>query len=328
VATLPKSLLYERLRSDIADAGGMSLIVSGSASPRDMIVTLEGVTERVRVYIWNLTYDRTRDDYKFQITSLRGGALEFDFDTRTVLLGHYERTGVYLAADAYRRRRIGGRSNAIQTRQAQLDAAYRDGIHAFEKTGTGEIALVVRNDLIGTYLVESESMHEIGATVGGLARLNRLATAIGGPVDMPPGLRPRDKRESRVLRTIRDGNFRKRVLAAYGFRCCVCSIQLELPEAAHIVEARASLSSDDVRNGLALCPLHHTAYDAGLIGILPTYAIQLNSQRTRALSAASRGGKLREFQGGLRPKIHLPFNRADHPDRGFLKLGLASRGWP
>ena len=226
MARLSKSLLYERLRNDIAGAGGTSLIVSGSASPLDLIIALDGVTERVRVYIWNLTYDRARDDYKFQVTGLRGGALEFDLDTRTVLLGYYEPTAVYLAADAYRRRRIGGRSNAIQTRQAQLDAAYRDGIHAFEKAGTGEIALVIRNDLIATYLIESESMHAIGETAGGLARLNRLATAIGGPVELPPGLRPRDKRESRVLRTIRDGNFRKRVLAAYDFQCCVCSVQL------------------------------------------------------------------------------------------------------
>jgi hypothetical protein len=87
---------------------------------------------------------------------------------------------VYLAADADRHRRLGGRSNAIQTPEDALEAAYRDGIHAFRKSGTGESAIVVRNDSIGPYLLDSEATHAMGETDAGLARLNRIATLIGG----------------------------------------------------------------------------------------------------------------------------------------------------
>ena len=291
------------------------------------MVTMDGRSERVRVYLWNLTYDKTRDDFKFQVTSVRGGTLEIGYDARTVLLGYYEPMGLYLAADADRHRRLGGRSNAIQARLAHLEAAYRDGIHAFRKSGTGETAIVVRNDLIATYLMDSEQMHAMGNTAAGLARLNRFATLIGGPQIIPPALVPRNKREAIIQRTIRDRNFATRVLSAYDHKCCVCNVQLDLPVAAHIVEAAANFSSDDVRNGLSLCPSHHRAYDDGLKGITPTYDITINLNRRQELLAKSKAGGIVEFERALRPKIHLPYNRAEHPDRKFLKLGLSSRGW-
>ncbi len=327
VAKLPKAVLYERLRDDIAVSGGRSLLASVPSAPQVLIVSTDARSERVRVYIWNLTYDRTRNDYKFQITGVAGGTLGIDYDARTVLLGYYQRTGVYLAADADHHRRLGGRSNAIQTSERALEAGYRDGIHAFRKSGTGETAIVVRNDLVGMYLLDCEAMHNMGETDTGLARLNRFGSLIGGPGVVPPGLTPRNKREATIQRTLRDRNFGERVLTAYGHRCCVCNIQLEMPVAAHIVEAAAALSSDDVRNGLALCPTHHRAYDDALIGIMPNYEIKVSPDRKMALTAESKAGGLLEFERGLRSKIHLPFDRANHPDRGFLKLGLASRKW-
>jgi hypothetical protein len=87
VAKLTKAALYERLRLDIEQSGGTAIIATGRSAPRVLIVNADGRSERVRVYIWNLTYDRTRNDYKFQLTGVPGGALEIDFDARTVLLG-------------------------------------------------------------------------------------------------------------------------------------------------------------------------------------------------------------------------------------------------
>ncbi len=327
MANLAKTALYERLRLDIEESGAGSILASGLAAPRLFVVTGNGRFERVRVYIWNLTHDRTRNDYKFQLTGVPGGALEIEQDSRTVLLGYYEPMGVYLAADADRHRRLGGRSNAIQTREVHLEAAYRDGIHAFRKSGSGETAIVVRNDLIAAYLLDSEAMHAMGKMDAGLARLNRIAKLIGGPAIVPPALVPRNKREAIIVRTIRDRNFSERVLAAYDHRCCVCSMQLRMPEAAHIVEAAADVSSDEVANGLALCPTHHRAYDDGLIGIMPNYDVKVSLHRKRMLVAESKAGGLHDFERGLRPKIHLPFDRANHPNRGFLKIGLASRQW-
>lgn len=82
---------------------------------------------------------------------------------------------------------------------------------------------------------------------------------------------------ARVRRSVeiieRDRRFRKRVLEAYGYRCCLTgwgvatgtqdSLAGALVEAAHIRPV-AFGGSDLVTNGLALTPTLHRMYDAGL----------------------------------------------------------------
>jgi hypothetical protein len=63
--------------------------------------------------------------------------------------------------------------------------------------------------------------------------------------------------------------FKFRVLQRYGARCALCGMDVpELLDAAHI-RPRRKRGSDDPRNGLVLCALHHRALDAGLFGIRP-----------------------------------------------------------
>ena len=63
--------------------------------------------------------------------------------------------------------------------------------------------------------------------------------------------------------------FKFRVLQRYGPRCAVCSVDvLELLEAAHI-RPKSARGSDDPRNGLLFCVLHHRAFDAGLFTVEP-----------------------------------------------------------
>ena len=59
-------------------------------------------------------------------------------------------------------------------------------------------------------------------------------------------------------------------LKRYGARCAVCGIgHGEVLDAAHL-KAVSEGGSDDPRNGLILCSLHHRALDAYLYGIEPT----------------------------------------------------------
>ena len=66
----------------------------------------------------------------------------------------------------------------------------------------------------------------------------------------------------------RDPNFRDAVLTAYERRCAVCDFDIRLEDdlvaldAAHI-RWHAYGGPDDVRNGLALCILHHRTLDRG-----------------------------------------------------------------
>lgn len=69
----------------------------------------------------------------------------------------------------------------------------------------------------------------------------------------------------------RDPAFRREVLSAYGHRCAVCGFNLRIGsgidfalDAAHLKWRQAG-GPDDVRNGLALCAIHHRALDAGVI---------------------------------------------------------------
>jgi len=71
--------------------------------------------------------------------------------------------------------------------------------------------------------------------------------------------------------------FRDRVLDAYRERCCVCKLNHpSLLDAAHIVADADPEGEPIVRNGLALCKLHHTAYDRSFFGVRPDYKIEVS----------------------------------------------------
>ena len=70
--------------------------------------------------------------------------------------------------------------------------------------------------------------------------------------------------------------FRARVISAYGTRCAICQLgHGRLLDAAHITPDSESESSTAVSNGLALCKIHHAAYDVNIIGINPDYVVKV-----------------------------------------------------
>jgi hypothetical protein len=63
--------------------------------------------------------------------------------------------------------------------------------------------------------------------------------------------------------------FKFRVLQRYGPCCAVCDVRItELLDAAHILPKHRK-GTDDPRNGLVLCALHHRAFDRRFFGIEP-----------------------------------------------------------
>jgi putative restriction endonuclease len=70
--------------------------------------------------------------------------------------------------------------------------------------------------------------------------------------------------------------FRERVVRAYQHHCAVCRLRRsELLDAAHIVPNADPLGVPSVPNALALCTLHHAAFDTQLIGIRPDYVVEI-----------------------------------------------------
>lgn len=70
--------------------------------------------------------------------------------------------------------------------------------------------------------------------------------------------------------------FRERVLEAYRRQCAFCKLRHEeLLNAAHIIPDSQPGGEPHVRNGLALCTLHHSAFDRHFLGLRPDYTIEV-----------------------------------------------------
>lgn len=104
----------------------------------------------------------------------------------------------------------------------------------------------------------------------------------------PENYNPFDKGKRVVKVTkesgLRTRGFRQAVIEAYGCKCAVCGMKMNSPdflswevEAAHIVP-NSYMGRDDIWNGVALCHLHHWAFDVGWFTLLDHYAIQVSSQ--------------------------------------------------
>lgn len=106
-------------------------------------------------------------------------------------------------------------------------------------------------------------------------RHDAVLEATGMLPSMAPDLQsPEPAKFVWARRRRRDPGFRRRILAAYGGRCAVCSFAGRFDdaplalEAAHIKWHEAD-GPPSVDNGLSLCALHHDLFDAGAFTVLP-----------------------------------------------------------
>lgn len=92
----------------------------------------------------------------------------------------------------------------------------------------------------------------------------------------PPGL----EREAIVKLRVNQSFFRRRVLSAYQYRCCVTGLPIQsLLVASHIVPwADDEANRLNPRNGLCLNALHDRAFDRGLMWIEPNFTIRFSTE--------------------------------------------------
>jgi putative restriction endonuclease len=138
----------------------------------------------------------------------------------------------------------------------------------------------------------------------------------------PDGLRSDDDVRRYALREARfrlhQHRFRFRVLAAYRQRCTICALrEPSLLQAAHIVEDSHEHGAATVRNGLALCAIHHLAYDRQVLGIDRSGVVHIASR----LLDERDGPMLREgLQGFHGLPITMPSRPTDRPDPARLEV--------
>lgn len=110
--------------------------------------------------------------------------------------------------------------------------------------------------------------------------------------------------------------FRAAVLRAYRTSCAVCSFRhSDLLDAAHIEEDGAG-GRPVVTNGLALCKMHHAAYDRRILGITPEYEVRINADILSEDDGPMLRHGIQEFHA--KQLMVLPERRTERPDRLLL----------
>ena len=186
---------------------------------------------------------------------------------------------------------LGGNAHRSSLLQQDIHGGFPRAIHAALQANE-EISERITRELVESHF--PETLHD--------------------EVQRAPGI-DSDFVQSRRLR--RDSRFREAVLAAYGHLCAVCDFAVRLNdspialEAAHIKWHRAR-GPDQIRNGIALCALHHRLFDKG--------AFTLSPYRNVVVAKSASGQGFDESLGRFDSKpISLPARDVDAPDPRFSK---------
>jgi putative restriction endonuclease len=118
-------------------------------------------------------------------------------------------------------------------------------------------------------------------------------------------------------RRVHQRAFRERVLEAYREQCAICHLRhQELLDAAHIVADAEDEGDPVVSNGLALCKLHHAAFDSFFLTVRPDYTIEVR----RSILDENDGPMLLVGLKQMHDQpIQLPRSRQDLPDPARLE---------
>ena len=115
---------------------------------------------------------------------------------------------------------------------------------------------------------------------------------------------------------IHQAAFRERVLSAYERACAMCRLRHEeLLDAAHILPDSHALGEPLVTNGLALCKLHHAAFDANIVGVRPDLVVHVRDDILAEVDGPMLAHGLQGLQGA---RISVPKKDLFRPDREFL----------
>lgn len=122
---------------------------------------------------------------------------------------------------------------------------------------------------------------------------------------------------SQVKVRLHQRGFRERVIYAYRTQCAFCMLRHEeLLDAAHIIPDTEPESRPSVTNGIALCKLHHAAFDSFIIGVSPGYVIEVREDVLKEHDGPMLQHGIKELHS---QKIILPRREEFMPDKGFLE---------
>lgn len=111
--------------------------------------------------------------------------------------------------------------------------------------------------------------------------------------------------------------FRARVLQAYASTCAMCRLRhTSLLDAAHILPDTHPRGTPVVPNGLALCKIHHAAFDQNILGVRPDLVVEVRRDILAEVDGPMLRHGLQEMAGVT---VCAPTRRDARPDRARLE---------
>ena len=292
-----------------------------AAHPRKYLVVRDGQHCSVWAYCWSLTpggRPSLPNEYRIQMTSVQS-PLEINPDGYTVLLGYDPDREVFAGYDILRHSTFTSGSPSVQIDDTTLNQALQNGL-SFQVKSNDDAVVGVRSDLLLFYCENAPALHDLGEDSTYLDTVNRAARLEDiSDQELEPLPQQRQLVVRETARWSRSSSFRKQVLSAYDNRCAVTRRKLNLVDAAHILPVEAGTRSiDHVRNGIALSPTYHRAFDNGLIFLNDEMVMHLNEDAANELHAKGSDAGIDGFAAHL-GQIHLPYSSDLRPDPYFIQ---------
>ena len=202
----------------------------------------------------------------------------------------------------------------LRYRYRGTDPQHRDNVGLRELMSSREPLIYFHALMAGKYLPfwpvfvvgDDVETHTFSVAVDDAAAAS-LASGLGVEDDSGAAIR-RGYVTTIVQRRIHQAAFRERVIDAYRNQCAFCRLKhTELLDAAHIVADSEPDGEPVIPNGIALCKLHHAAFDRFFLSVRPDYVVEIR----RDVLLESDGPMLKHGLQGLQGiRIQLP--HSDH----------------
>ena len=326
---LTKPELLDRVLAAV-DAGGYQTILTDSSHPFGLSIFTgdERSSTKIRVYIWNCTHggrNRADDEFRVQLT---GVVPVVSVGEQTLLLGWHEAHQVFVGFDITMHAGQASASPSIQVRENVLTEAHERSFSAYERNN-GEIAIAFRSEYFVDYAKNLTALHDHNPEHGAryIEAIRNVADISNEEINQAAAAQVRSEVLQTIRRKVRQYDFRGRVLSAYDHRCAMCGVQLRLIEAAHIVPVAATGSTDETSNGVALCILHHGAFDQTLVSFNANFQIEISGTAETDLRNMGLHNGIDTFRQNLREQIFLPESPVDRPNPAYVHRGRELRRW-
>ncbi|MFO0872521.1 MAG: HNH endonuclease signature motif containing protein [Phycisphaerales bacterium] len=332
---IPFKSLAERFVNAL-ELAGTTVVVHSADDTRPLVlsVVIDGKAQHLEVYLWAVTSGgkgRNRpNERRIQMTGVERFTLKAG--VRTIVGGWSDEAGVYAFWDVRRHLTFTAGSPSLQISLETLEKACGIGMAAETRTVRegDETAIAVHPDFLLWYVQEYERLYDCGREI------DEADSLVEAPpererefIDSGRGDAEQSRRHQvvSIVRNFRDARFRPLVLRAYSYRCCLTGVALRLVDAAHIVPVSDPTSTDEPSNGVALNPLLHRAYDAGLLGLLPGGRTAINKRLLDGLRRQRLDSGFDIVERMIPPVMAMPGMPELRPSDDHFRRGLRARGW-